>query len=128
MQIKYIALLFNYYFIIFLEKRYISPKEKLHSRKKHKLREFSKYPLLLTPPFSISRREGESLPPGFSPSVFTTPPSPGGYPPSPQKTPLSQNTIPVIPKNHLSKNNELLISHESGFCPIRGADIQSTTQ
>ena len=96
MQIKYIALLFNYYFIIFLEKRYISPKEKLHSRKKHKLREFSKYPLLLTPPFSIARREGESLPPGFSPSVFTTPPSPGGYPPSPQKTPLSQNPILVI--------------------------------
>ncbi|MGP1495299.1 MAG: hypothetical protein ACTTJG_00700, partial [Treponema sp.] len=72
MQIKYIALLFNYYFIIFLEKRYISPKEKLHSRKKHKLREFSKYPLLLTPPFPIPRREGGSLPPGFRPSVFTT--------------------------------------------------------
>ena len=84
MQIKYIALLFNYYFIIFLEKRYISPKEKLHSRKKHKLREFSKYPLLLTPPFSISRR-GEKPSPWVQPFGLHHPPFPWGLSPKPPK-------------------------------------------
>ena len=105
MQIKYIALLFNYYFIIFLEKRYISPKEKLHSRKKHKLREFSKYPLLLTPPFSISRRGGKPAP-WVQPFGLHHTPFPWGLSPKPpknislpkynprdsQKT-ISQNTI-----------------------------------
>lgn len=112
MQIKYIALLFNYYFIIFLEKRYIPPKEKLHSRKKHKLREFSKYPLLLTPPFSISRRGGKPSP-WVQPFGLHHTPFPWGVSPKPPKNTAlpkynprdSQKTISQKIMNSSSRKN-----------------------